>query len=481
MSRFSATFQWSFAVVFRRAHQSASDERPSVFMTALVDPLTVPLNANPLEAPFDPIHSHEPGFVSNVAGNWSLKPGCAPAAQGCPQYFSSLSYVPTPIPGPTSSPAEVANYISLIQKWAYASHVLQSNEGPSFVSHQYAIAGQSGGLTDSSITPDGMTENPFPSPTPPSVGPPLSDQAAIGGGSCATSTGAQNTNMNTPYPGNQGAQQLVPTCNEYPTIFDILAGTQPRPAGDIWQYIAVSTKIIWSGPMAGTHLYNQYISGNPPKAQQPFAADPNAYNFVTNLENDPTPNPVLWPIPNPTRPFASLTYITPCVAESDHPNFSTYSDGPQWLAYVLNAIGASPYWQNTAVIVTWDDWGGFYDGYRAPGGQSQWPFHPKGNAYNNPQDPNEWGIRVPLIVISPYVAQRGYISTTQRSQGAILNFIESVFSLPQHALNGDDAANGADDLGDMFNFASPLPWQPLPTTFPTPAPGQYPPTICPHS
>jgi len=114
------------------------------------------------------------------------------------------------------------------------------------------------------------------------------------------------------------------------------------------------------------------------------------------------------------------------------------------------------------------------------GGQSQWPFHPKGNAYNNPQDPNEWGIRVPLIVISPYVAQRGYISKAQRSQGAILNFVESVFSLPVNALGGDDLANGTDDLGDMFSFASPLPWQPLPTTFPTPVPGQYP-TICPHS
>ena len=200
---------------------------------------------------------------------------------------------------------------------------------------------------------------------------------------------------------------------------------------------------------------------------EPFAADPNAYNFVANL----TPNAV----PSPVRPFASLTYITPCVAESDHPNFSGHSDGPQWLAFVLNAIGESPYWQNTAVVVTWDDWGGFYDNYQA----NPWPFHPPNNGNNNPDDPNEWGFRVPLMVISPYVTARGYISGTQRSQGAILNLVESVFSLPPHALNGDDLANQADDLGDMFNLNNaPLPWVPLPTTYTVPPPGSR---GCPYS
>jgi hypothetical protein len=74
------------------------------------------------------------------------------------------------------------------------------------------------------------------------------------------------------------------------------------------------------------------------------------------------------------------------------------------------------------------------------------------------------------MVISPYVTARGYISGTQRSQGAILNLVESVFSLPPHALNGDDLANQADDLGDMFNLNNaPLPWVPLPTTYTVPA------------
>jgi len=73
------------------------------------------------------------------------------------------------------------------------------------------------------------------------------------------------------------------------------------------------------------------------------------------------------------------------------------------------------------------------------------------------------------MVISPYVTKRGYISKTQRSQGAILNLVEDVFSLPPNALQGDDRANGSDDLGDMFDFSNAaLPWVPLPTTYTTP-------------
>jgi hypothetical protein len=437
-----------------------------------INPPTGGLYPNPLEAQFDPDHSHIPGFKTDVTGSWTLPPTCA-NLQPCsstnyPQY-SSLSYVPTPAPGSTSRP-EVANYISLIENWAYADTVLQSNEGPSFPSHQEAIAGQSGGLQDSSIKPRGEDENPHPGPTP-VLTTPIPDDAYIGSGSCFTTNYQEETvNMTTPYPGVENTAD--PSCAEYPTIFDYMA-VNARPIDDVWQYIAKDQKIIWSGPMAVTHLYNQYISGNPPIAQQPFAIDPNAYNFVANLQavsglSSPPPSP------SPVRPFASLTYITACPAESDHPNFNGVSDGPQWLAYVLNAVVESPYWQNTAVVVTWDDWGGFYDNYQA----SPWPFHPKNNGYNNPDDPNEWGFRVPLIVISPYVTKRGYISAMQRSQGAILNFVEDVFSLRQNVLNGEDLANQGDDLGDMFNFSNtPLPWVPLPTTF-TPPPVSM--RGCPH-
>jgi phospholipase C len=384
--------------------------------------------------------------------------------QKCPAQDTALSYV-------SKESHEVDNYITLIQNFSYASHVLQSNEGPSFVSHQYAIAGQSGGF-EGSIAPYALVENTMPMPPP---GAPIPDDKFIGQGSCATGTGVvvKTTDMRTAYPGNEASAPTPFPCNDYTTILDkIWSVPHPRPAEYLaWQYIAKDTTTIWSGPMAVTHHWNTYNRASD-KTLQPFAVDPDAENLILNLTNSMSPPP------SPVRPFAELTFITPCVLESDHPNFKGSANGPQWLAYVLNAIGGdathTANWQNTAVIVTWDDWGGWFDNYRGPQlpTPAPWPFHPAGNPYHNAQDPNEWGIRVPLIVISPYVkagayTAGGYISSQLRSQGAILNFIEQAFSLGPNVLHADDATNTTDDLGDMFDFGrqQPLAWSPLLTTF----------------
>ena len=97
----------------------------------------------------------------------------------------------------------------------------------------------------------------------------------------------------------------------------------------------------------------------------------------------------------------------------------------------MNAIGNSSYWSNTAIFVTWDDWGGWYDHVLPP-------------AYNS----YELGFRVPLIVISPY-ARAGYVSHVQHEFGSILHFTEQQFSLG--TLGYTDAR--ADDLADCFDFA----------------------------
>ncbi|MDP9025243.1 MAG: hypothetical protein M3N13_07710, partial [Candidatus Eremiobacteraeota bacterium] len=100
-------------------------------------------------------------------------------------------------------------------------------------------------------------------------------------------------------------------------------------------------------------------------------------------------------------------------------------------------VGNSPYWNNTTIFVTWDDWGGWYD-HVAP---QQFNFY-------------ELGFRVPLIVISPY-AKTHYVSHVQHEFGSLLKFTENAFNLP--SLNYTDARS--DDLSDMFNFNQP------PTTF----------------
>jgi Phosphoesterase family len=429
------------------------------------------LSPEPLNYRENPDHEHW-NFVGEATGVWPVNA------------HSGYWYVPTPPPFIPASPS-VSNYITLIEQYAYNNSMLQSNEGPSFEAHQYLIAGQSGGLPSSNIHPNGMTDNPsLPGPNKPP-----------GNGTCFTAftpPGQQVSlvNMYSPYPtpSPTPSPTAAPPCNEYPTILDAMASAAPMSSPYVqWQYIAKDDTSIWSAPMAVTHLYNEYVTDpNPEKTGQPFAVDPDAENWVLNFTSSTSP------APSPARPISLLTVITPCLGESDHPNAkaptpgaatpSAYDDGPDWLAYIINAIEGSPYFPNTAVIVTWDDWGGFYDNFSP----SPWPYHPPGNQYSpsptqpgNPQDPNEWGFRVPMMMISPYVKSVGYISSTMQSQGAILNFIETIFGLPTHVLGADDAANGTNDLTDMLNFSATIPPQTmLPTNFtpqyddqcPTPSP-----------
>ncbi len=88
------------------------------------------------------------------------------------------------------------------------------------------------------------------------------------------------------------------------------------------------------------------------------------------------------------------------------------------MASVVNAVGQSQYWNSTAIIVLWDDWGGFYDNAKPPF-QDNW---------------GGLGFRVPMLVISPYAkagssSQGGYISHTQYEFGSILKYIEDNWNL----------------------------------------------------
>ena len=120
--------------------------------------------------------------------------------------------------------------------------------------------------------------------------------------------------------------------------------------------------------------------------------------------------------------------------------------GPAWIASVVDAIGNGPLWNSTAIFVVWDDWGGWYDHVPPP------VIGPVG-----------YGLRVPLIAVSPYV-KNGYVSHVTHSSGSLLRFTEEIFNLP--SLGQLDARS--DDLNDMFDF------QQNPTPFQNFAPGKAP-------
>jgi phospholipase C len=128
--------------------------------------------------------------------------------------------------------------------------------------------------------------------------------------------------------------------------------------------------------------------------------------------------------------LAGVSWVIPDGINSDHSGFGYKDTGPSWVASVVNAIGRSKYWKSTAIVIVWDDWGGWYD-HVAP-----------------PQlDYAGLGFRVPMIVISPY-ARPGLVSHTQYEFGSILKFIEEVWDLGRLGTS-DRRANSIEDVFDF--------------------------------
>jgi phospholipase C len=135
--------------------------------------------------------------------------------------------------------------------------------------------------------------------------------------------------------------------------------------------------------------------------------------------------------------LANFTWIAPAWGFSEHPKASMCV-GENWTVTQVNAIMQSPFWKSSVIFIAWDDWGGYYDHVPPP-----------------PVDFFGLGIRVPLLVISPYV-KAGTVVHTQYEFASILKFAEKTFSLPQMT-SRDKAAN---DMMDAFDFAQ-TPLNPL--------------------
>ena len=162
----------------------------------------------------------------------------------------------------------------------------------------------------------------------------------------------------------------------------------------------------------------------------------------------------------------AVSWVVPNAYESEHAP-ATPAAGQAYVTRLVNALMRSPDWYSTAIFLTWDDWGGFYDHVAPP--------H---------VDQNGYGIRVPAIVISPW-ARRGFIDHQTLSFDAYNKFIEDDFLTGQRL---DPATDGRPDprptvresagvLGDLaldFDFHQrPLPPLILPL-HPQPGPASRP-------
>jgi len=131
--------------------------------------------------------------------------------------------------------------------------------------------------------------------------------------------------------------------------------------------------------------------------------------------------------------FAQVTYVDPSDSAtiSEHPA-QNVSRGESWTQSVIDALMSSIVWSTTAIFLTWDESGGFYDHVPPP-----------------QVDDLGYGFRVPMIVVSPY-AIRGSVDHQVMDHTSILKFIASNWELPALTLREQQAH----DMHSSFNFTS---------------------------
>src|SRR5947209_14439722 len=133
-------------------------------------------------------------------------------------------------------------------------------------------------------------------------------------------------------------------------------------------------------------------------------------------------------------PLPAVSWLVEPEKYSDHPALGNICDGENWTVSQINAVMSNPEeWAHTAIILTWDDWGGLYDHVRPPRGPNPYIMD---------------GLRVPAIVISPY-ARRGFVDHTTYTFSSILRLAETVFKLPP--MTATDA--GANNMLNTLDFS----------------------------
>jgi phospholipase C len=295
-------------------------------------------------------------------------------------------------------PTQIQPYWTLAQQYVLADHMFQTQGSGSFTAHQDLIAGG---------TAINSTESLIDDPSLPNWGcnaPPSTATSLI-------TTAGQFLLDQGPYP-----------CLTYRTgtMRDLL-----NARGVSWKYYAPPYKTRTIGVMWNAFAAIDAVRNGPDWAAHISTPQTNILTDVTSGN------------------LPAVSWVIPDSKDSDHPwSAKGVDNGPSWVAQVVNAIGTSNYWNSTAIVILWDDWGGFYD-HVPP------PFLDNAGGL---------GFRVPAIVVSPYVAA-GTVAHTQYEFGSVLKFIEGTFGLG--SLGTTDVR--ATSLGNLINLSQPpIPFMPVP-------------------
>jgi phospholipase C len=250
---------------------------------------------------------------------------------------------------------QIPNYWAYASHFALADHLFSTIMGPSFPNHLALIAAQSGGAIDN---PLGQTNHVW-------------GCDAKGPSLVTVRTAAGNLTQ-------------VPPCFNFTTLAD-----EANQKGVSWRYYAApygANGYVWAAYDAIRHIRDSRYWRQASTLDTRFASD------VAGGK------------------LASITWLTPNTGPSDHPP-NSMCVGENWTVQQINAVMKSKFWRSTAIVLTWDDFGGLYDHVAPP-------------AVNN----IAFGPRVPAIVISPYARAHTVVSTTFDFT-SMIRFAEDTFGL----------------------------------------------------
>jgi phospholipase C len=286
-------------------------------------------------------------------------------------------------------PQDLPNYWTWARSFVLNDHFFASAQGPSFPNHLFTIAATSAGTHQNPV--QDVDE--------------LEAWMDATGRQKSWGCDASSQSYVEVDASEDGETQRVPPCLDFTTEGDLLTA-----AGIPWSYYSA------------THTQNGYLWS--------------AYDAVRHIREDPE----IWrthifPVDELVRDVGEgrlppVTWVTPRFRYSEHPEYS-FCEGENWTTEVVNAVMRSETWRDTAIFITWDDYGGFYDHVPPP-----------------QVDGFGFGIRVPLLVISPY-AKVGFVDHTLGEFSSVLRFIEDNWGLGQLTHRDRDAFN----LSEAFDFS----------------------------
>jgi phospholipase C len=369
----------------------------------------IALNQVPLGNGFDPSHAHA-----------AFEQMCHASAQSYQCNMDGLRKVDCPLRCSFEyvRPADVQPYLTLAQQYGWANSMFQTNQGPSAPAHQFLFGGTSAPSAQDDLNATFVAENP-------------------NGKGCVAPLNAVYkliSPQTAPQEFNLINNPLGTVCFSRPTMATLLEN-----AGLDWKYYTPGANDIWTAPNWIREICNP---------DQNYTACQGT-EWTTHVDLNPQH---LLTVDLPACQLRPVSWVIPIGQNSDHPSSDgTHTGGPSWVSGIVNAIAESgctdmvngnpvPYWQDTAIIITWDDWGGFYD-HRKPTFLS---------APNQGQGDYQLGFRVPLIAVSAYTSPM-IDNTNVYDVGSILRFIEHNFGITEGALGFADQRSQT-DLTAFFNL-----------------------------